>query len=71
MNPEMQNSSDRAVPAVANGRLGPALDRQGRSSPLPGTRHEVMNTLLGENDLAAFDAFGGDPYNATGRHVRR
>jgi len=30
-----------------------------------------MNTLLGDNNLAAFDAFGGDPYNATGRHVRR
>ena len=30
-----------------------------------------MNTLLGDNNLAAFDAFGGDPYNATGRHLRR
>ena len=30
-----------------------------------------MDTLLGENNLAAYDASGDDPYNATGRHFRR
>jgi hypothetical protein len=30
-----------------------------------------METLLGKNNLAAIDASGGDPYNATGRHFRR
>lgn len=35
------------------------------------TRHHVIDTLLGDNNLAAFDAGGGDPYNATGRQFRR
>jgi hypothetical protein len=30
-----------------------------------------MDTLLGDNKLAAFDASGNDPYNATGRQFRR
>jgi hypothetical protein len=30
-----------------------------------------MDTLLGQNDLAAVDVAGGDPYNATGRQFRR
>ena len=34
-------------------------------------KRNVMDTLLGENDLAAFDAGGNDPYNATGRQFRR
>lgn len=38
---------------------------------VPGANREVMETLLGKNNLAALDAAGGDPYNATGRHFRR
>lgn len=34
-------------------------------------RRSVMDTLLGVNNLAAHDVSGSDPYNATGRHVRR
>jgi hypothetical protein len=30
-----------------------------------------MDTLLGDNDLAAMDVGGSDPYNATGRQFRR
>ena len=30
-----------------------------------------MDTLLGENNLSAYDAGGNDPYNATGRQFRR
>jgi hypothetical protein len=35
------------------------------------TRHSVMNTLLGENKLAAYDASGNDPYNTTGKFFQR
>jgi hypothetical protein len=35
------------------------------------TKHLVMDKLLGENNLAAVDAGGSDPYNATGRQFRR
>jgi hypothetical protein len=35
------------------------------------TRHHVMDKLLGENNLAAVEAGGSDPYNATGRQFRR
>jgi hypothetical protein len=52
----------------------PAPERAGaraRTEAAPIPRRDVMATLLGENKLAAFDASGGDPYNATGRHFRR
>jgi hypothetical protein len=35
------------------------------------TKHHVMDKLLGRNNLAAIDAGGSDPYNATGRQFRR
>jgi hypothetical protein len=35
------------------------------------TRSSVMDTLLGQNNLSAFDASGNDPYNTTGKFVRR
>ena len=28
-----------------------------------------MDTLLGENNLSAYDASGNDPYNATGQSL--
>jgi hypothetical protein len=37
----------------------------------PQTKRNVMDTLLGENNLAAFEVGGNDPYNATGRQFRR
>jgi len=52
-------------------RIGPGLSAGARTAPAPAPRRDVMTTLLGKNDLAAIDASGGDPYNATGRHFRR
>ena len=48
----------------------PSLSRP-KARPIPQTRHGVMNTLLGDNDLSAVDIGGSDPYNATGRQFRR
>lgn len=54
--------------------VGPGL--VGRNRPKPKapdsmTRRDVMDTLLGENNLSAYDASGNDPYNTTGKFVRR
>lgn len=35
------------------------------------SKRNVLDKLLGDNNLAAFDAGGEDPYNATGRQFRR
>jgi hypothetical protein len=32
---------------------------------------DVMNTLLGTNNLTASDLSGSDPYNSTGKFFRR
>lgn len=71
MNPAMQKPSDRPAATALREQSGPFPARQDRPPPAVATRQDVMNTLLGANDLAAFDAYGGDPYNATGRHLRR
>lgn len=42
-----------------------------KADAVAATKHHVMDKLLGDNNLAAFDAGGGDPYNATGRQFRR
>ena len=52
-------------------RVGPGLAARGEQQAATGSRRDVMQTLLGKNNLAALDASGGDPYNATGRHFRR
>ncbi len=53
--------------------VAPSLSRNTRANPriLPTTKRGVMDALLGKNDLAALDAGGNDPYNATGRQFRR
>ena len=51
-------------------RVAPTLAAR-PASPPPTDRHQVMDTLLGENRLIAVDVSGGDPYNATGRLFRR
>jgi hypothetical protein len=71
MNPAMQHPSDRPATAAPREQAGPTPGRDDRQSPAVASRHDVMKALLGTNDLAAFDAYGGDPYNATGRHLRR
>ena len=53
---------EQVVPGL--GRPAPAR------SPVT-TQRSVMDTLLGNNQLAALDGSGGDPYNATGRLFRR
>jgi hypothetical protein len=80
----IDNNIDWTASATPQGeQYGPGLTRKSplRPEPKPAnpgdaaavalSKHNVMNKLLGENDLAAFDAGGGDPYNATGRQFRR
>jgi len=59
------------VPTTPSGeRIAPSLSRP-RQAPAAATKASVMDTLLGKNNLAAFDSSGSDPYNATGRQFRR
>jgi hypothetical protein len=51
-------------------RVAPSLKARAVQQT-PTSRRDVMETLLGNHTLAAVDASGGDPYNATGRHMRR
>jgi len=50
--------------------MSPGLSPRPRR-PVEKTGHDVINTLLGENNLAAYDGSGTDPYNATGKFFRR
>ena len=73
MSPGTDNQVDWTAATTPQGdRMAPSLSRQ-QSKPrvTPQTRRSVMDTLLGENSLAAIDIGGGDPYNATGRQFRR
>ncbi len=66
-----ENIVDRAVPSTPAGeRVVPSLARP-KPAAAPATKRDVMDTLLGRNDLVALDESGRDPYNATGRHFRR
>ena len=57
-----------AAATPRGGRAGPA---RGARPAGPATRRDVMDTLLGEHKLAAFDVSGSDPYNTTGKQFRR
>jgi len=61
------------IESTAHGeRVGPGLNtRPNPTQSTPSSKRDVMNTLLGKNNLAAADLSGNDPYNATGRHFRR
>ena len=48
-----------------------SLARRAKPRVEPNPKRNVMDMLLGENKLSAFDAGGSDPYNATGRQFRR
>ena len=48
-----------------------SLSRRAKPRVEPKSKRDVMDTLLGENNLAAFEIGGNDPYNATGRQFRR
>jgi hypothetical protein len=80
----IDNNIDWTVPATPQGeQYGPGLSRKSEFQKLANkaaankaatvavSKHNVMNKLLGDNNLAALDAGGSDPYNATGRQFRR
>jgi len=73
MSPGNDNQVDWTAASTPAGEAAPSLSRSAKATPraLPTTRRGVMDTLLGEHDLAAHDAGGNDPYNATGRQFRR
>jgi hypothetical protein len=72
MCPGNDNQVDWTAAATPQGEaVVPSLSRQQKTRVVPQTRRSVMDTLLGENDLAAQDPGGSDPYNATGRQFRR
>ena len=71
MCPGNDNHVDWTAAATPQGeRVAPGLAPQ-KPRATPTTRRSVLDTLLGENDLAALDMGGVDPYNATGRRFRR
>jgi hypothetical protein len=71
MTPGNDNQVDWKAAAVSEGdRVVPGLGRKPRQQP-PAARRNVMDALLGENDMVAVDVAGSDPYNNTGRFFRR
>ena len=74
MSPGNDNQVDWTAASTPVGeKLAPSLSRNAKPTArvLPTTKRGVMDALLGENNLAAQDAGGSDPYNATGRQFRR
>jgi hypothetical protein len=71
MSPGNDNQIDWTAASTPNEGVVPSLSRKPRPRVLPQTKRNVMDTLLGENNLTAVDAGGSDPYNATGRQFRR
>jgi hypothetical protein len=72
MSTGIENHIDWTIPATPNGeRVGPGLARQLKNQAAAADKRNVMDTLLGENNLAAHEVSGADPYNATGRQFRR
>jgi hypothetical protein len=68
----IENHVDWTVAATPDSEgVVPSLSRPTKQpSPAPSKR-SVVDTLLGEHNLAAYDSSGNDPYNATGRRFRR
>lgn len=58
-----------AATAPVTEQFGPGLGRQ--DARTVNSRRDVMNTLLGKNNLSASDLSGNDPYNSTGKFFRR
>jgi hypothetical protein len=78
MSSEIGNNVDWTAAATPPGeQYGPGLSRKSRQAAAPtayappATRHGVLEKLLGQNNLAAHDVSGNDPYNATGKQFRR
>jgi hypothetical protein len=71
MSPGNDNQVDWTAATSPSEGVVQSLARQAKSRAEPKNKRNVMDTLLGENNLTAFDASGSDPYNATGRQFRR
>jgi hypothetical protein len=70
MSQGIENHIDWTVPSTPHSeRVGTGPARKAKPAEIQ--KRSVMDTLLGENNLSAYDASGADPYNATGRHFRR
>jgi hypothetical protein len=68
----IENHVDWTAAATPVGeRVAPSLARPKPRMASPQTKRSVMDTLLGKNNLSAYDSGGADPYNTTGRRVRR
>jgi hypothetical protein len=72
MSQGIESHIDWTAPSKARGEAARAgsTGRPERER-LPSDKRQVMDTLLGKNNLCAADVSGDDPYNATGRHFRR
>ncbi len=86
MSPEIENHIDWVAASTPLGeQVGPGLSRPRAKGPAPlvhrragsrqgataDTQRSIVEKLLGQNNLAAPDERGNDPYNATGRQFRR
>ena len=71
MSPGNDNQVDWTAASTPSEGVVPSLSRPAKARVEVRSKLNVMDTLLGENNLAAFDAGGNDPYNATGRQFRR
>jgi len=71
MNPGNDNQVDWTAATTPHEGVVTSLSRRAKPRVEPQTKRNVMDTLLGENNLSAIDASGADPYNATGRQFRR
>jgi hypothetical protein len=65
------NRVDWTAAATPGEGVTRSLSRKPQPRVIPQAQRNVMDTLLGENNLSAHDAGGNDPYNATGRQFRR
>jgi hypothetical protein len=67
----IENHIDWTAPSMPGGdRVRPSLNKAAKA-PAAAEKRNVMDTLLGENNLSASEISGNDPYNATGKHFRR
>ena len=71
MNPGNDNQVDWTAATTPHESVVTSLSRRAKPRVEPKPARNVMDTLLGENNLSAIDASGADPYNATGRQFRR
>jgi len=67
----MSSASENQVQRTRTTAPPGQASKQGRKQPEELSGRSVMDTLLGQNDLAAYELSGTDPYNATGKFFRR